>query len=82
MHTELGFSLGARRSHERQIASLQTRDPDIDQLGRAQHRLGLPSQRRHVNLDRALDQPDIGRHPLSLRHDDDVAGHELRPRRQ
>jgi hypothetical protein len=50
----------------------------VYQLCRAHHRLGLASKRRKVELDRALDQPDVGRYPLSLLQPDDVTRHQLR----
>lgn len=43
----------------------------------SQHWEGLTRQGREVHLDRAAQQPRIGRHPVTFGDDDDVPWHKL-----
>ena len=49
----------------------------VGELGRAEDRLRLARQRRHVDLERSLEQARVGRDPVPLREEQHVAGNEL-----
>ena len=67
-----------RRAAEDEVLRLEGRLCGTIPFARAVLGLRLAGQRRHVHLERSGDQPRIGREPVALAEQDQVAGHEIR----
>ena len=76
-HHRLGLATGARRTTKHKVAGDQARNVRILQFGRSQHRYRLARERRKVDLDRARQQPHIGRDPLALLQQHDISRDQL-----
>ena len=73
----LRLARDARGSAEHEISCVEQRATRIALVGRAKHGLRLPGERRHVDVDRALEETRVRRDPVALDDEQDVAGHEL-----
>jgi hypothetical protein len=74
----LRIATRAQRAREREVLGLQRRGRRVRALGAARDGLGLAGQRRHVDLHGAGDQARVGREPVALGEQQQVAGHERR----
>ncbi len=74
----LGFAGGAERPGEDEILGVEQARRRAAALRASGERLGLAGQRRHVDLERAVDQPRVRGQPVALAQHHDVAGNERR----
>jgi hypothetical protein len=72
----LGAAAGAARAGEDEVTRLE-HDVGLGLACLACDRHGLAGQRRRVDLQASCDQSRVGRDPVALVEEDDVAGHEL-----
>ena len=72
-----GLALDAAGPREDQVSGLERRDAGVGELGVAIDGRRLPGQRRHVDLERSLEEPRVGGDPLPLLDQQHVARDEL-----
>ena len=72
-----GLALDAAGPAEDQVARLERRDARVGELGVAIDGRRLAGQRRHVDLERSLEEPRVGGDPLALLDQQHVARDEL-----
>ena len=63
----------AQRPGEDEVLGLEHRRRRLRPLSRPRHRLRLARQRRHVDLDGAIDQPRVGRKPVAFGQQQQIA---------
>ena len=76
-HHRLGLATGARRATEHKVAGDQARNVHVLEFGRSQHRYRLARERREIDLNRAGQQPHVGRDPLALLQQHDISRDQL-----
>jgi hypothetical protein len=69
----LGVAAGAERAGEDEVLCLQRRRRGCGALGATRDRLRLAGQRRHVDLHSSRDQARVGRQPVALGEQQQVA---------
>jgi hypothetical protein len=75
-HHGLCVAPGADRAAEYDIRGLQQRYAAVGRVGRAGHRCRLPGEGRHVDLDRAGDQPRVRADAFTLLDPQHIPGHQ------